>query len=96
MSEQGTASTADAEGKEEVATGEEGGGGGAGPSAGAVTWYVIDSKAAAPEIIGTTAELALHLGMEARENQGHVFVVSGGDGETVEGSVGGDDGQVAG
>ena len=33
------------------------------------------------EIIGGAAELALHLGMEARENQGHVFVVSDGTSE---------------
>ena len=44
-------------------------------------WFVVDSKSAHAEIIGGAAELALHLGMEARENQGHVFVVSDGSGE---------------
>lgn len=45
-----------------------------------MAWYIVDSKAATPEVVGSAAELALHLGMEAREHQGHVFVVS--DGET--------------
>lgn len=41
-----------------------------------ILWYVVDSKASEPEPIGDTAELELHLGMEARKHQAHVFVVS--------------------
>lgn len=41
-----------------------------------MVWYVVDSKASEPKLIGDTAELALHLGMEARKHQAHVFVVS--------------------
>lgn len=44
-----------------------------------IVWYVVDSKASEPKLIGDTAELALHLGMEAREHQAHVFVVSYGE-----------------
>ena len=44
-------------------------------------WFVVDSKSPHVEIIGGAAELALHLGVEARENQGHVFVVSDGTSE---------------
>ncbi|CAM9924653.1 unnamed protein product [Ectocarpus sp. 6 AP-2014] len=65
-----------------------------------MAWYVVDSKADAPEIIGSAAELALHLGMEAREHQGHVFVVSdgecevmAGDGSSGGGGGGGDSGK---
>ncbi|CAM9997505.1 unnamed protein product [Ascophyllum nodosum] len=43
-----------------------------------IVWYVVDSKAPEPELIGGVAELALHLGMEAREHQAHVFVISDG------------------
>lgn len=67
-----------------ASAGEEGAAAVAGAGAAAAagtTWYVIDSKAAKPEIIGKSLELALHLEMEARENQGHVFVVSDGSGE---------------
>lgn len=46
---------------------------------GGTAWYIVDSKAAAPEVVGGAAELALHLGMEAREHQGHVFIVSDGE-----------------
>lgn len=53
-----------------------------------MAWYVVDSKADAPEIIGSAAELALHLGMEAREHQGHVFVVSDGECEVMAGDGG--------
>lgn len=60
--------------------GAAGGGGGADPT-GDKAWFVVDSKSPHAEIIGGAAELALHLGMEARENQGHVFVVSDGNGE---------------
>lgn len=52
-------------------------------------WYIVDSKSAAPEIVGTLSELATHLAMEAREHQGHVFVVS-------DGMEGGDPALVAG
>ncbi|CAM9635413.1 unnamed protein product [Ectocarpus sp. 13 AM-2016] len=61
-----------------------------------MAWYVVDSKADAPEIIGSAAELALHLGMEAREHQGHVFVVSDGECEVMAGDSsggGGDSGK---
>lgn len=51
-----------------------------------MAWYMVDSKASAPEVIGGAAELALHLGMEAREHQGHVFVVSEGGCEVMSGS----------
>eukprot|EP00903_Cladosiphon_okamuranus_P005838 g5779.t1 len=44
-----------------------------------LAWYIVDSKSAAPEVVGGASELALHLGMEAREHQGHVFVVSDGE-----------------
>lgn len=41
-------------------------------------WYKVDSKSAKPEMIGGIAELAMHLAMEAREHQGHIFIVSNG------------------
>eukprot|EP00752_Nemacystus_decipiens_P018210 g16339.t1 len=55
-------------------------------------WYIVDSKGAAPEVIGGASELALHLGMEAREHQGHVFVVSEGECNVTEGGGAGDGG----
>lgn len=58
-----------------------------------IVWYVVDSKAPEPELIGGAAELALHLGMEAREHQAHVFVISDGRYPEEEGGAGASSGK---
>lgn len=53
-----------------------------------MAWYIVDSKRDAPELVGDAAKLAQYLGVEAREHQGHVFVVSDGENNVV--AAGGD------
>lgn len=61
--------------------GQQGGGGGKGGGEGKTisgdyVWYSLDSMLRAPKRIGSKAQLLEHLLREAREHNGHVFIVS--------------------